>query len=372
MNKKGLKTWIEIDTSSLTNNYKIFRRLIGKKCKLMAVAKSNAYGHSLTDFARNMQKTGVDWIAVDSVIEANALRNSRISKPILVLGHTVKVRYKEAAEKNISVTISTFEGLNDIERLKFTKKLKIHIKVDTGMHRQGFYVEQLPSVCEILSKLDESIIFEGIYTHFAAAKNPAFPHPTHEQIRKYLEAIEVIEGFGFSPLKHAAATSGTIVFPGSHFDMVRIGIGLYGLWPSLEVKHAYGDRILLKPALSWKAVISEIKRMPAGSRVGYNFTELLEEDTLAAIVPVGYWHGYPRQLSSIGRLLVGDSKAKILGLISMDMIVIDITGIKNVHVGDEITMIGHGMHIDELANLAETINYEVVTRINPLVKRFYI
>ncbi|KKU53022.1 MAG: alanine racemase [Candidatus Ryanbacteria bacterium RIFCSPHIGHO2_12_FULL_47_12b] len=372
MNTSGLRTWVEVDTAALKHNYHIFRSLISKKCALMAVTKSNAYGHSLIDFSRFMQKMGADWFGVDSVVEANVLRKNGIRKPILVLGHTINTRHKEAAAQNISVTVSTFEGLADIAHHRNQKKLKVHVKVDTGMHRQGFYNEQLPLVCETLQKISSRVQFEGLYTHFAGTKNPAFPQDTHAQFKKFIEAIDIVEGYGFNPMKHAAATYGTVVFPEAHFDMVRIGIGMYGLWPSEEAEYAFSNRIILKPALTWKTIVSEIKELPAGSRVGYDFTEMVPERTISAVCPVGYWHGYPRALSSIGNFLVKGKRAKVLGRISMDIIVIDITGIKNVHVGDEAIMVGDSMRVEEVARLASSFNYELVTRINPLIKRFYI
>lgn len=371
MTRDDLKTWVEVDTAALAHNYRVFRGLISKKTKLAAVVKSNAYGHSLVDFSKLLQKLGADSLCVDSVVEALELRKNGIRKPILVLGYTLKKNYKDAAASNISVTISNFNALGDIAKLKLPKKLKVHIKIDSGMHRQGFYPEQLPLVCEMLSKTDH-IMFEGLYTHFAAAKNPAFPADTHEQIKKFQEAIEIVEGYGFNPLKHAAATSGTIVYPESHFDMVRVGIGLYGLWPSPEIEYAFNNRITLKPALSWKTIISEIKEIPAGGRIGYDFTETVYENTLAGICPVGYWHGYPRALSSIGFVTIRGKRAKVLGRISMDVLVLDITGIKNVHVGDEVTLVGEGISADELARIAGSINYELVTRINSRIHRLYL
>lgn len=366
-----LRTWIEVDRSAIKHNYRIFRSLIGKNCLLMAVAKSNAYGHSLVDFSKTISRMGADWIGVDSIVEALALRRKKIKKPILVLGYTLPIYYKEAAENGVSLTVSSLDSLRSIQKASLLKRgVKIHIKVDTGMHRQGFLLKDISSVNSSFLK-NPHLILEGVYTHFAAAKNPAFPSDTEKQIREFREAVNILEFAGFRFLKHAAATAGTILFPESHFDMVRVGIGLYGLWPSAEVRAYAEDKIHLKPALSWKAVVGEVKELLAGARVGYDFTETLDRPSVVAILPVGYWHGYPRILSSIGYVVIRGRRAKVLGRVSMDMIVVDVSQIKGVRVGDVATLIGDGVSADELAELALTINYEIVTQLNPLIERVY-
>lgn len=364
---------MEIDTKALAHNYRVFRRIIGKKCRLMAVAKSNAYGHSLVDFARFMQKLGADWIGVDSIVEASALREAHIKKPILILGYTLPERYGDVFRANARITISNFEALEvTIHKASPARRLSVHVKVDTGMSRQGFFVEDMPRACELLDKYRSRIIFEGLYTHFAAAKNPAFPRDTDRQIQKFEQAIAIVEGFGFTPIKHAAASSGTIVFPKSHYDMVRIGIGMYGLWPSKEVEAAFGDHIQLRSALAWKTIIGEIKMLKKGDRVGYDLTERIFVPTRVAICPVGYWHGYPRAFSSIGNFIVKDRRARVLGRVSMDMTIVDISSVPDAKIGDEVTILGAGISADDHAFLSDTSNYEVITRINPLIKRIYL
>ena len=275
---KGLRTWIEINKSAAENNYKIFRKLTrqpaAKNCLLMAVVKSNAYGHGLVDFSRLMQKLGADWFGVDSVVEALALRKAGIKKNILVLGYTLPERLKEAAKNNINLTISGPSHLQSIgiASRQFPRPLKIHLKIDTGMRRQGFQVAELAKAANLLGKMKNKIKVEGLYTHFAAAKNPSFPADTLKQINLFEEAIKILKSFGFNPIKHAAATSGTIIFPQSHYDMARIGIGLYGLWPSKETQAAFSDKINLKPVLTWKTIIGEIKNAAKGDRIGYDFT----------------------------------------------------------------------------------------------------
>lgn len=371
-----VRTWIEVEKSALKNNYNEFRKLIIPTCKLMAVCKSNAYGHGLVDFTEAMVELGADWLGVDSMTEALRLRKEGIKLPILVLGYTLPSLYEEAAKQNVSLTISAFEQLENLLKIKNSEParpaggLKIHLKIDSGMHRQGFQLDEIEKAAKFIKEKLSDIEVEGVYTHFAAAKNPAFPADTNMQIEQFEKAFEIVQSAGFKPLKHAAATSGTIVFPKSHYDMVRIGIGLYGLWPSLETKEAFRHKINLIPALTWKTIISEIKSIKADEGVGYDLTESLDRDGKIAILPIGYWHGYRRDLSSIGRVSINGKIAKVLGRVSMDMIVVDVSDI-DCKVGDKVIVLGGMILAEYLAALSDTSWYETITQINPLIRRTY-
>ncbi|MBI3633224.1 MAG: alanine racemase [Candidatus Vogelbacteria bacterium] len=376
---EGLRTWIEIDRSAIRHNLSIFRSLIDKKVRLMSVVKSNAYGHGLYDFTTAIDKIGADWFGVDSLIEGLALRREGIKKPILVLGFTLPERIEEAAGNDVSITVSNFETLAVVAKRKGARRIKMHLKVDTGMHRQGFDISELPKVCKIIveaNKNGANITIEGLYTHFAAAKNPSFPHETNKQIELFNEAIKIVESFGFKPIKHASATAGTLLFPKAHYDMVRIGIGLYGMWPSKETMRALENKITLKPVMSWKTVIGEVKIVSEGGGVGYDLTEKLPKNSKIAICPIGYWHGFGRVFSSVGNVLVRGQRAKVLGRVSMDMITIDVSKVKNVKVGDEVVIIGKQVKdkitADEMAFISDGVNYEIVTRTNPLIKRILV
>lgn len=374
--RNGLRTWLEIDCRAIEKNYRLSRSLIAPKTKLLAVVKSNAYGHGLVDFAKELERLGADWFGVDSVMEGLALRREGIKAPILVLGYTLPDKFTEAAENNISLTVSNFETLKALEKSHFSKPLKIHIKVDTGMHRQGFLLKEQKALSAKLKAQNSKFTIEGLFTHFAAAKNPAFPEYTKKQIAEFEQWRNAFKKAGFLPICHASATAGAMIFPEANFDMVRIGIGLYGLWPAKEIESYFTGRIYLTPALSWKTIISEIKELPKGAKIGYDLTETLRKKSRVAVCPIGYWHGYPRALSSIGFVLVNGKRAKILGRISMDMISIDITDIKKVKVGDEVVLIGRQgkeeITAGEIGNLTDTSHYEIVTRLNPLMKRVYL
>ena len=372
MEIQNYRTWIDISHGALVNNYQIFRKLIGKRVKLLGVIKSNAYGHGLMTMARAYVSLSVDWLGVDSITEANKLRKEKISQPILVLGYTQSENFSVAALKNISLTVSSFETLEKLSAFK--KKIKIHLKVDTGMHRQGFSVDQLPEVIQLLSHMSH-VSVEGFFTHFAAAKDPNDQADTQRQINLFTDAVKLIRGAGYNPICHAAATGGIINFPQSHFDMVRVGIGMYGLWPSSETKKAFQKKIKLQPLLTWKTIVSELKWVEKGEKVGYDYTEELQKRTRLAVLPIGYWHGYWRAFSSKSHVLIRGKRCKVLGRVSMDMLTVDVTGVKNVNVADEVILLGkqgkEEITADELGSLAGTSCYEIVTRLNPLIKKYY-
>jgi len=372
---EGLRTWIEVDKGAMKHNLAQFRAIVSKKTKICAVVKSNAYGHSLVDFSKEMEKNHVDWLAVDSVVEGIRLREEGIKIPILILGYTLPEKMQEAVDVDLSISISHFEALEEVLKIS---DAKIHIKVDTGMHRQGFMLNDAPKLLKILSGTKNSLEVEGLFTHFAAAKNPAFPARTQKQLAEFNQWLELLKKAGFDPIAHAAATSGAILFPESHFDMVRIGIGLYGLWPSVETKvfaEKKGEKgMLLQPALTWKTIIAEVKTLPDGGAVGYDFTETLSKNSKIAILPIGYWHGYPRALSGIGEILIHGELAKVVGRVAMDMVIVDVSKIKNVKVGDEVILLGTEKNPTamSIAGVLEDSWYEIITRLNPLIKRIFV
>ena len=370
----GLRTWIEVSKADLRDNYHVFRNITKAGTKLMAIAKSNAYGHGLVDYALFMESLGIDWFGVDSIVEARTLRENDIKKPILVLGYTLPEKITEAFSNKISLTVSSFEALKEFSKL-FPAAPKIHLKIDTGMHRQGFFIKELPMVLEFIERKMDLKMVEGVFTHFASAKDPKQPQDTLKQIDEFEKAIKILANKNVIVIKHAAATAGTINFPQSHYDMVRVGIGLYGLWPSRETFQSFRGSISLKGALSWKTIISEVKNLPKGSKIGYDFTETLTRDSRIAVCPIGYWHGFPRALSSKGFIVIKNKTRKVLGRVSMDMISVDVTEVERIKIGDIATILGErgqSPTADSLAELSGTTNYEIITRLNPLIKRLYI
>jgi alanine racemase len=312
------------------------------------------------------------------------LREEGIKLPILILGYTLPEKLQGAVDADLSISVSHFESLQEVIKIAETSSVKIHIKVDTGMHRQGFMLSDvsklLKMLTEVSSDVKKHLQVEGLFTHFASAKNPAFPERTKKQLAEFEQWVELFKKAGFNPIVHAAATSSAILFPESHFDMVRIGIGLYGLWPSLETK-AFGEKragkkngIFLKPVLTWKTIVGEIKSLKNAGAVGYDFTETLPKNSKIAILPIGYWHGYSRTLSCVGTVLINNLPAKVVGRVSMDMVIVDVTHIKNVRVGDEVVLLGTRKEPTAMgiATLLGDSWYEILTRLNPLIKRFFV
>lgn len=380
-----LRTWIEIDKNALEHNLREFLKLISPKTRLMAVVKSNAYGHGLAQVANLLASYQLPvtsnrlWFGVDSIIEALRLREEGIKNAILVLGYTLPEMLKEAAARDIVVTVSTFETLREISGLK--TKPKFHIKIDTGMHRQGFLPRQIQKLIKLIRTY--KLIPEGIFTHFAIAKDCCYPAYTFLQAEKFENAIGLFRKSGFNNLiRHAAASGGTILYPGTHLDMVRIGMGLYGYYPSpeSEINLSSGmfnlSKIDLKPVLTWKTLVGEVKEIPSGSCVGYDLTERVFRKTKIAVLPVGYWHGFDRGLSGTGEILIRGRKRKVLGRVSMDMVVVDVTESPRAAVGDEAVLIGRqgkeSIWAGDLAMKIGTSPYEVLTRVNPLIERIIV
>ena len=377
------KTWVEISRKAIAGNIKIMRSFLKPKTKLWAVVKSNAYGHGLVAFSLVANKSGVDGFCVDSVLEGLKLRENGIKKPVLVLGPTLPHLFEVAESKLITVTISNFEALNNF--IKSKKKPKFHLKIDSGMHRQGFYLKDIPQVIKLFKVNKIGEFMTGMYTHFASAKDINYPTYTDMQFEIFQKAADKIKRADFSSkggsasggknvIFHAAATGAIFINQKYHLGAVRSGIGLYGLWPSRELMIQNKD-IKLNPVLSWHVLISEIKNLKKGDFVGYDLVERVMKSTKMAILPIGYWHGFPRSLSGIGEVLIKGRLARVLGRVSMDLVVVDVSGI-DCKVGDRAVIVGgqNGNEISasDIAQKFGTTHYEFVTRINPLIERIIV
>lgn len=242
------------------------------------------------------------------------------------------------------------------------------------MHRQGFFVKDLQKVIGIIKKNGLSGNLKGVYTHFASAKDVGYPDYTNSQIEEFKYAKSIFQKASLKNIIfHSSASGGTILYPQAHFDMVRIGIGLYGYWPSKEslIQHTLINKkkLTLMPVLSWKAKISEVKKLKKEDFVGYDLSERLQKDTTVAIAPIGYWHGFSRVFAHKGQVLIRGKKCRIIGKVSMDIITIECTE-NHVKVGDIVAIIDNGtLTASNLADIVSTVSYEIITTINPLIKR---
>ena len=370
------KTWIELDASAFKVNVKTIRGLLRGRTRLWFVVKSNAYGHSLVHMSTLAQENGIDGFCVDSVVEGGRLREAGIVRPILALGPTLPHLFAPAAERGILLTIAGREYLDALG--KSPAQPEFHLKIDSGMHRQGFAPQEIPDIAGRIRRYGLAPRLKGAYTHFAAAKDPTYQAYTKFQFDNFRAAVSSLKKSGLpgnGALLHCAASGAVYLDRRTHLDLVRVGIGLYGLWPSREIELRMDGTLAFRPVLSWRSIISEIKAAEKGAYVGYDMSERLAKKSKLAIVPIGYWHGYDRGLSGKGDVLVNGRRARVRGRVSMDMIIIDVTGIP-CRVGDTVTLIGRDggeeIKAGELAARIDTTAYEVLTRINPLIKKIVV
>jgi len=364
-------TRVEIDLDSIAYNIHQIRKKVGNKTKTMAVMKANAYGHGAVEVAKVAIDAGAQWLAVALVEEGIQLREAGIQSPILILGSTPPDQVHEVIKYNLSQTVCSRELIETLsnEAQSWNQTAKVHIKVDTGLGRLGIFPEEVAAFVKESSCL-EGIEIEGIFTHFSVAdEDKAF---TELQIKKFKEVISNLEREKIHiPLKHAANSAAVVGFASSYFNLVRPGIILYGLYPSPEMNRT----IPLKPAMSFKTKITYLKRVPAGYSLSYDRTFTTKRKSLIAILPVGYADGYPRALSNKGEVLIKGKRAPVVGMICMDMTLVDVTHIPDVKVGDEVVLFGkqNGAQIsaDEIASKSDLINYEILCGISKRVPRIY-
>ena len=363
--------WIEVDFKAVAENLKFLRHRIGVR-KIMGTVKANAYGHGLVEVARFLEREGIDMLGVSILDEATQLRQAGIRSPILIMGTILAEEADRAVELNVIPTLNSFtvaESINEAGRRR-SRKIVAHVKVDTGMGRFGELPERTIEYFNRLRTL-EYLRIDGIYTHFSNADEQDDPF-TRKQIETFKQVIDTLMEKGFHiPVQHAANSAAILNYPESYFTMVRPGNTLYGLYPSDKVDKC----IPLKPALSWKSRILTRKDIPGGWSVSYGRTYVAPEAKKIAIIPVGYADGYSRHFSNRGQVLIHGRRAPIIGLICMDQFMIDVSGIPEATVGDEVVLIGRqrGDQItaDDLAKALGTINYEIICGISCRVPRIY-
>lgn len=375
------RSWVEINKKVLQHNIEQFQKLIGDKIKLVAIVKANAYGHGLVEVAKIAVSSRVNWLGVDSIDEALKLRKAGIDAPILILGYTLLSKLKEVIKYDLRQVVYNKETIVELvkQATKQKKKIKIHLKVETGTLRQGLRKEELLELARFIKKHSQ-IQIEGIYTHYANIEDTTDYGYAQLQLKRFKQAVDLLEKNGIKvPIKHTACSAAIILFPETYFNMVRLGISMYGLWSSKETFVSAREKnrqINLEPVLTWKTRIAQIKNIKAGDPVGYGLTERVSRDSKIAVLPVGYWDGYDRKLSGIGNVLIKGKRCKLLGRVCMNMVVVDITDVVNVKLEDEVVILGklgkEEITVEEIAQKIGTINYEVVTKINPLIPRIIV
>lgn len=370
------RTWADINLDNIIHNYELIKSKLKPETKLMAVVKADAYGHGAKVISRELEKLGADWFAVSNIEEALQLRNFGVIKPILILGYTPPNLVKKLSDNNISQALLDKDYANELlaEAKTQNVKIKVHVKIDTGMSRIGFYHHDKndnSAVDDIFNSLNnEYLIVEGVFTHFATSDfdNDEKGVNTENQYELFTDCIKKLKQKGIEfELRHCSNSAATLEYPQYHLDMVRPGIILYGLNPS-----PYFSKYDLQPAFTLKSVISLIKHITKDDCVSYGRTFKADKELKVATIPVGYADGYSRSLSNKGYVVINGKKAKILGRVCMDQTIVDISNIKNAAVGDEVLLFGgEGLSTDEFSNLCGTINYETVCLVGKRVPRVY-
>lgn len=351
---------------------------------MLVAVKANAYGHGLVEVAKIAQGEGVSWFGVDSLEEGLKLRKEGIKGSILVLGFIRPENLELAIKHNLSFVAYNDEALKKLQVLSKRGSLKkiqakVHLKIETGTGRQGLAGDELLVFASKLKKI-KGVVIQGIYTHYANIEDTTDHSFAANQLKRFLNEKAKLAELGIEPeFAHTACSAAAILFPETHFNLIRLGIALYGLWPSKET-HAVAQRmhrdIRLEPVLTWKTVVAQIKKYPKGTSIGYGLSERLSRSSKLAVLPVGYWDGFDRGLASIGTVLIRGQRCKVVGRVFMNMVNVDVTDVRGIKPEDEVTLIGlqkkEEVTAEEFAGKIGTINYEVVTRINPLLPRILV
>jgi len=364
---------LEINLDHVAENIKTIRNIISGRAKIMAVVKANAYGHGMIEVSRVCEEAGIDFLGITEVKEGILLRAAGIRIPILVMGFTEKKDIENAIKENISLTVSNVYQAKLIfeEAKRIGGRAKVHLKVDTGMRRYGpIEINALDFLKEI--KKIPKIDIEGLYSHLADAENRDKSY-TFKQLGTFQEIIADFKKEGFSaPFNHIAASAAALSIPSSQIDMVRLGIVIYGLFPTPELRSFFD----LKPALTYKTKIVELKSLPGSQKIGYGGSHTTQNPSIIAVIPVGYADGVDRGLSNLGKVIVRGQRANIIGKVCMNSIILDVTNIENVAMEDEVVIIGRQGNEEitpgELAGYIGSINYEIVARLPEHLPRIYI
>ncbi len=372
--KQYHRVFAEINIDHISDNLKAIKDYVGHDKEVMVVIKADGYGHGAIPIARQLYEAGIDSIGVATIQEAIALRKYAIDIPIMILGYSPEEEYENLIKYDIIQTVykaSMAEGISDAAKAA-GKCAKIHIKVDTGMSRIGFFPDDKALDEIALINALPHIEIEGIFTHFAQA-DVVDQSYTLTQIQLFDHFVQELEIRGIHiPKKHASNSAGLIEYPEARYNLVRAGIALYGLYPSPEVNH---NQLTLKPSLSLKSNIIFLKEVPSGVPISYGGTFVTGQKCKIATIPVGYGDGYPRSLSSKGRVLIRGEYAPIVGRVCMDQFMVDVTHIEGVRDGDEAVLIGgqgdHCVTVEEIAEIDGTINYEIVCQLGKRIPRVY-
>jgi alanine racemase len=369
---QGRPTLCFIDHDALRWNFRQIRIKVGPKVKILSMVKANGYGHGASAVAKTLAAAGSDAFGVATVEEGVELRRAGISRPVVVVAGAYAEQIEHYLENRLTPVVHDLPTLRKLAAAAKKRRaiLTVQLEIDTGMGRTGFLATEIELWLPEVKKL-KALTLEGVFSHFSEAEteNEEF---TDGQLGSFLSVIERLRNTGIAPpFVHMAKSAAIITVAASHFTMVRPGLALYGHYPSPET----AKQIALKPVLSWSTRVLQLKRVPKGFSLGYGRTFVTKRESMIGTLPVGYADGYRRVLSNRAVVLVRGGRAPVVGRVSMDLTMIDVTDIRSVEQGDEVVLLGRQgtaeISADEMATWANTISYEILTCIGARVPRIH-
>lgn len=373
---------IELSRSAYQKNIDFLNQLFGKKRILSSVVKGNAYGHGIPEFVTMASECGVNHFSVFDVEEARQVHAVvQQNATILIMGFVHDDDLEWIIEHDIEFFVFDKKRLTNASKVaeKLKKRAIVHIEVETGMNRTGFEKNELKSVISILKKDKEYLSFKGLCTHYAGAESITNYYRVESQIKRFEEIYHYLCKEELKPeILHSACSAASIMFPKTRMNLVRIGIMQYGLWPSQEVFVAYlnSKKVKIDPlhrVIAWKTAVMDVKKVKIGDFIGYGTSFMAKKNMKIAVIPIGYAHGYSRSLSNHGRVLIHGQRCMVVGLVTMNMIAVDITEIENIKKDDEVVLIGNqkelSISIASFSDYSNQLNYELLTRISKRIPR---
>ena len=375
MKKETLMNWIELSQENLIHNIEVIRSFCGRKTSLSALLKANAYGHGIEPMAELFVKGGIDCFIVHSFDEALRVKATGFGKRIIIIGPQTEEQIKTSLQKGFEIILYTFESLEILKTFSktFKKPIKLHVKIETGTQRQGVILKDLPPFIQKLKQI-KNLRLKGISSHFANIEDTSDTAYYKHQMSLFNQAHALFVREGLIPEeRHIACSAAVLLYPETLMERARPGIALYGYLSSPELAFALKLPRPLKPVLSWKTRIAQIKIVDQNEGVGYGLTYQTTRETRLGILPIGYYDGFDRRFSNLAYVLVHGKRAPVRGRICMNLCMVDLTDIPEASVMDEVTVIGTSgkevLTADHLATWAHTISYEILARLNPSIPK---
>jgi len=372
-------TWVEVNEAALEHNARSLKARVGEKCVFAPVVKANGYGHGLVNAAQAFVRGGADWLCVHELEEALILREAGVAIPLYVVGYVPPSDAALVVSSQVRIVLydlGMVQALNEAGK-QANAVVPVHIKLETGNHRQGVEEDEAWGLVEAISEA-QFVSLEGLSTHFADVEDTTNHAYAQSQLERFSGFHERCKEAGILiPMLHTANSAATLLWKHAHGDMVRAGIAAYGLWPSNETLitalQGTEETLILRGALTWKARVAQVKDVPSGAYVGYGRTYRTTHPSRIAVLTVGYYDGYDRKLSNQAFVLIDGHRAPVRGRVCMNMVMVDVTHVPRVQVGDEVVLLGRSgeesITPEMMADWAGTIHYEVISRIHERIPR---